>query len=116
MLNTFSPLFISVLALTDLTFTFLQLLGYAGYLRVRVARQSSFRASALEALEKTQAMCSELGIKNQQLADAAEREVAALREEFRKEKEELEKDSSQKIADLGEQINGMLAANEELLE
>uniref|UniRef100_UPI00200D21FF hypothetical protein n=1 Tax=Escherichia coli TaxID=562 RepID=UPI00200D21FF len=55
----------------------------------------------------------ESAAKNQQLKEAAEKEVTALREEYRNEKEQLQKDSSKKIADLGEQIKGMLAATED---
>ncbi len=99
------------LCFSDLAFALLQLLGYAGFLRVRVARQTAFRTQVLGSLEKAKAMCSDLAIKNLELANSAEKEVSALREEL-KEKEKLSNDSSQKISDLGSQIAELISANE----
>ncbi len=78
----FGPLF----ALLTFALTSLQLLGYTGLLRVRVAKEAAFRVSALDLIEKSKAKCSELAAKNTEMAEAAKMEVAAIREELAREK------------------------------
>ncbi len=79
-------------------------MGYAGLLRVRVARESERRASLWDLYTKMKAQCSALAADNAQLKQSSEKEIAELREGFIKEKEELEKGTSQKLSDLGSRV------------
>ncbi|WP_271039620.1 hypothetical protein [Agrobacterium sp. ST15.13.040] len=81
-----------------------------------MARQAASKDATSRELSEAKASLAKVIASNQQLTADCSQQLAAVREEFSKKREELEKDSSRKIADLGDQVKGLLAANEDLVK